>query len=142
MCATATIRLRARVFRANVRTLHHFLFPRSGSGSLLASKPGLFLASAEVFQTTVRDDCHTQSAPAFKVGELRRMLSWLSSSIATLMCIQFPRSTAVQVIHFEPSHQVCQGFKQDECREKLKEVEEFASSITNLILDINGYFAP
>jgi len=47
MCATATIRLRARVFRANVRTLHHFLFPRSGSGSLLASKPGLFLASAE-----------------------------------------------------------------------------------------------
>jgi Aldo/keto reductase family len=30
-----------------VRTLHHFLVPRSGSGSLLASKPGLFLASAE-----------------------------------------------------------------------------------------------
>jgi hypothetical protein len=31
-----------------------------------------------------RDDCHTQSAAAFKVAELRRMLSWLSPSITTV----------------------------------------------------------
>jgi transposase len=72
MRATATIRLQARASRTDVRTLHHFLVPRSGSGSFLASKPGLFLASAEgLLARTKPDSFDTDSLIAF-LKDLKR----------------------------------------------------------------------
>jgi hypothetical protein len=49
MRATARICPWARASQPDLRTRPHLPVPRSGAGSLLASKPGLFLASAEVF---------------------------------------------------------------------------------------------